>query len=95
MGCRVGDVSTPTADPVLSPDPAAEAAAAAARAVVGETLTQVARLLDEVAEAQAGSARQVRDAWRGPHRDRFDAERARRDAELAELAAACRLLAGR
>jgi hypothetical protein len=91
MGCRVGDVSTPTADPVLSPDPAAEAA----RAVVGETLTKVARLLDDVAEAQAGSARQVRDAWRGPHRDRFDAERARRDAELAELAAACRLLAGR
>ncbi len=55
----------------------------------------MARLLDDVAEAQARSAREVRDGWRGPHRDRFDAERARRDAELAGLAATCRLLAGR
>jgi hypothetical protein len=94
MGCRVGGVTTSTTAPTApapSPDPAVEAA----RAVLRETLARVARQLDDVAEVQARSARSVRDVWRGPHRDRFDAERARRDAELAGLAAACRLLAGR
>jgi hypothetical protein len=83
--------TTAAAAPAPSPDPAIEAA----RAVLRETLARVARQLDDVAEVQARSARSVRDVWRGPHRDRFDAERARRDAELAGLAAACRLLADR
>lgn len=74
-----------------APDPALQAA----RAATDATLTRVARLLDDVAEAQASGARAVRDSWRGPHRNRFDAERARRDAELAGVAAACRRLAAR
>lgn len=77
--------------PVADPD----LAVAAARARTSEALVRVARLLDEVADTQARSARAVRATWEGPHRSRFDAERAGRDGDLAGLASACRLLAGR
>lgn len=81
--------------PAASAPAAADPAVAAAQARTTEALLGAARVLDQVAEAHARSARRVRDGWRGPHRSRFDAERARRDAELAGLAAACRQLAAR
>lgn len=84
----MSDTRLPAVAPI---DPAAEAA----RAVATDALVRAAAVLDEVAEAHARGARLVRACWEGPHRSRFDAERARRDGDLAGLAAACRLLAGR
>lgn len=90
MACKVIAMSIPAL-----PAPEPDAATLAARARTTEALVRAGRQIDDVADAQARSARAVRDSWRGPHRSRFDAERARRDAVLAELASRCRLLAGR
>lgn len=88
----MGAVSAPALPTAAAhPDPVIEAA----RAATSDALVRVARLLDGVAEDQARSSREVRVGWQGLHRHRFDAERAGRDAELAGLAATCRLLAGR
>ena len=56
-------------------------------------LRALAARLDQLAEARARAARDVRIEWSGPLRDRFDAERARRDAAAAHLVARCRSVA--
>ncbi|MEZ5179078.1 MAG: hypothetical protein R2746_12630 [Acidimicrobiales bacterium] len=84
-------IDHPSSAAVAAEDPAV----VAARARTTEALLRAAAVLDQVAVAHARAGRAVREAWLGPHRARFDAERARRDAELAGLAAACRRLAGR
>ena len=56
-------------------------------------LRVLAARLDQLAAARARAARDVRIEWSGPLRDRFAAERARRDAAAAHLVARCRSLA--
>jgi hypothetical protein len=65
----------------------------AARAALAAALTGVAARLDALAHARAGAARAARHQWHGPHRTRFDAERATRDAAAAALGGRCRTLA--
>lgn len=62
---------------------------------VDRALLAVADQLEALAEDRARVARAAREGWTGPHRVRFDAERATRDADLAAIATRCRRLAGR
>ena len=60
---------------------------------VAQELLDVADRLEDLAVQRTGLARAARTDWAGPHRLRFDAERANRDAQVAEVVARCRRLA--
>lgn len=62
---------------------------------VDRALLAVADHLEVLAAQRARLARAARDGWTGPHRQRFDAERATRDADLLLIAGRCRRLAVR
>lgn len=63
--------------------------------LTADALLALAARVDEVSVDLARAAATVREGWQGPHRARFDTERARRDALASSLLADCRRLAAR
>ncbi|MCU1355406.1 MAG: hypothetical protein JWM89_824 [Acidimicrobiales bacterium] len=53
----------------------------------------IAARIEASAQARAAQAGRARAGWSGPLRERFDAERARREAMTAALVARCRRVA--
>ncbi|MEO6987559.1 MAG: hypothetical protein ABI239_02835 [Aquihabitans sp.] len=64
-------------------------------AVLSNALLKLANSLDASTASLVRAATELRGEWDGPHRSRFDAEQARRNAHTAALIADCRRLAVR
>ena len=82
----VAPLPAPTDPPTATTDPAVALTDAALRAAASR--------LETIAMGRARVALAARVDWSGSYRQRFDAERAARDAVVAGVIACCRLAAG-